>query len=455
MLPKVLQYQTKVEAANAKSYRSNIAPQNGTGPYNPNELITINIPTRNNLTLVPSESYLKFKATYTQGVAAGNYIRLDACGAHGLIQRIRVFHGSNLLSDIENYGLLAKILMDAQVSTDATYGKFSILAGTRSDLVSYGTSAVQVKSGKRVGTVANITPAAVAIGATVSDTYCINLISLVGTLCAEKYIPLFAMTSAPLRIEIQLVQNALQSVAAHTALSTTVPLQVSNVEYVAQFVEISDSAVDIISQSLGGRPLQFVVPDFKCLPISAVVPAGSSTGSVAIAAKYASLKALFIAQRESAKANGALTYFPYSCNVFNLASYSFRIGPNVVPSKAPETLPEMYAESVKAIGSMSSLNHQPSIDLDSYTQNLPVANDDSATANGVAGSGSFVIGLDLENYVNADKSNIFAGWNSSTDDIYFQPVYSGLVAQTTIKYDTFANFDSVIKFENNTAYVSS
>ena len=134
MLPKNLKYGNKVESAPAKSYRSNIQPQNGTGPYNLGDTITINIPTRANLVLATTESVLKFTTTYTN-TTANNSCRLDSCGAHGLIQRIRIWHGSNLLQDIDNYGLLAKMLFDIQVPSDATYGKFNILSGTRNDLV--------------------------------------------------------------------------------------------------------------------------------------------------------------------------------------------------------------------------------------------------------------------------------------------------------------------------------
>jgi hypothetical protein len=404
MLPQTLKYQSKVESANARSYRSNIQPQNGTGPYNVNELITINIPTRNNLCLVPAESFLKFTMKLTNDATTGNlYNRFDACGAHGLIQRIRVFHGSYLLSDIDNYGVLAKILMDAQVPTDATYGKYSILAGTRSDLVTSvmpGAATAtqltvnQVKSGKRMNIVSGDNkPAQIAIAGNVIDTYCINLISLVGTLCADKYIPLFAMTSAPLRVEIQLVPTPLNAVNSQTALSTTTPMQLTNVEYVAQMIEISDSAVGIISSSMQGRPLEFVFPDYKNYQSNATLPSAVATSvSVPIPAKYSSLKALFVTQRDSSKIT-ALTYYPYSCNVFSLRDYTFRIGPQVVPSKAPETIPEFFAEGIKAIGSMSNLTHQPSIDIDSYSQNLPVINDDTNTANGLVNSGAFLLVL--------------------------------------------------------------
>ena len=117
MLPKNLAYGSKVESASARSYRTNIQPQNGTGVYNAGDTIIINIPTRNNLVYVPCESYLKFKFEITAS-AETKYSRFDSCGAHGLIQRIRVFHGSNLLSDIDNYGLLSKLLFDLQNVSD-------------------------------------------------------------------------------------------------------------------------------------------------------------------------------------------------------------------------------------------------------------------------------------------------------------------------------------------------
>jgi len=92
MLVKNLKYGSKVESASARSTRVNIAPQNGTGPYNLNDQIIVNIPTRNNLVLVPTESYLKFTATVTSG-ANNNIVRWDSAGAHGLIQRLRVWSG--------------------------------------------------------------------------------------------------------------------------------------------------------------------------------------------------------------------------------------------------------------------------------------------------------------------------------------------------------------------------
>jgi hypothetical protein len=476
-LPSKLLYQSKVESAAARSFRSNIQPQNGTGTYYQGDTITINIPTRNNLVLVPSESYLKFTATITNSAAENDYIRLDSCGSHGFIQRIRCFSGSNLISDIDNYGMLAKILMDIQVPTDSTYGKYSVLAGTRHDMTTelptftlaadadaaavrtavIGLNAAQM-SVYQTNNGAKLNTAAIAANGTVTGTYCISLISLVGSLCSEKYIPLYAMTSAPLRVEIQLVSNTLSAVCSEIALGT-VPLQITNCEYVAQMIELSDAAIATIEAQRGGGPLQFAVTDFRNYASTSngqVSTASSTSFAVPIPAKFSSLKSIFIATRVSAK-TGAITYFPFSTNKFLISDYSFRVGSQVMPSKNPNSPVEMFAECMKAIGSLGDYNHQPSIDKLSYEQDFPTVNDDTATTTGTVSSGSFIIGLDLENYSGSDRTSIFAGWNSNTDDIYFNPTYAAQAgtgsASTTLRFDAFAMFDSVFVCANNTAYV--
>ena len=117
MLPKTLKYGSKVESAPARSSRSNIAPQNGTSGYNLGDIITVNIPTRANLVMASTECYFKFDIQVRNTHATACHYKWDSCGAHGLIQRIRVWSGSNLLEDIDNYGLLAKMLFDLQVPT--------------------------------------------------------------------------------------------------------------------------------------------------------------------------------------------------------------------------------------------------------------------------------------------------------------------------------------------------
>lgn len=480
MIPRNLLYNKKVESSSSRSWKANIQPQNGTGNYNASDVITINIPTGPNLTTVMSENYLKFDAVFTSS-GANDYLRWDSCGAHGLINRIRISHGSNLLEDIEDYGALAKMLFDLQVQTSGAYGKYNIMAGTRSDLVTNVSSIAaagkhityQVNSGDRI-LEAPPTLAAIAAG-TITRTYCLNLFSLCGSLCAEKYFPLFKCKSSPLKVEIFLQPSIVNAIASKTAATT---FQLKNVEYIANMIELSDSAIQTIESSLNGNPLTLVIPEFRTFITSGQVVSGggaSSSFSIPIAAKYASLKSLIVMIRSSALP--AIEYFPYDSRHFNLSQYTFRIGSKTVPSKAIDTYPEMFCEVVKCIGSISDLRYNPSIESFSYagTQQKsktlaaaadsvtsgasPGKNDDAAASVGFYNSGSFYVGLDVESYTNADKSQIFSGYNSNNDDIFFNPTFLGITGtaagdSNTLRFNTFANFDCTIVFENDTCYAA-
>ena len=439
MLPKNTLYQGKKESAPGRRYRTNIQPQSGSS-FTPGQTVTINIPTRANTLLIPSESTLNFGVAFTAGATAVANGRWDSCGAHGIIQRVRVYHGSNLLEDIDAYGVLAKVLMDYSAPEDFIKGKGSMMLGTRQDYAVTGTTVVQsVNTGAFIDADGAIN--ANATGDLVY--YNLNLISILGSLSAQKYLPLFAMTSAPIRLEIQLVSAPGQAMSATGALPTT--FTVSAVEYVGEFLELGDSAINTILQ--GSSPLQYVVPSFRNYQWTTTL-ANNAQIAMPIPAKFSSLKSLFVTSRNSANANGVLTYYPLSSNKNGLSQFQFRIGAQVVPSKAPSTNPEFAVEAMKCFASLADLNHQPSITNTAFVQNVPVVNADG----GLADSGSFLIGLDCEVYAGADKSEIFQGLNTNTDDIYLNATYGTLGEAVTYRYDAFANYDQVLVCENGVAY---
>jgi hypothetical protein len=479
MLPKNLKYGTKIESAVARSMRTNIAPQNGTGPYGLGDTIILNIPTRNNLVLVPTESYLKFNVTLKSGAAA-NAFRWDSAGAHGLVQKLSIFHGSNLIQQIDSYGMLAKMLFDLQQPTDAVYGKQTVLSGTRSDTVGSfpaiatadgnseatnsalanalkaqfntvgrGFSSYQVNSGERIG---GDLSTLVANDGTVTETYCLNLVSLIGSLCFANYIPLFAMTSAPLRVEIQLVDNVNKACACLTGGNNN-SFSITNCEYVANMIELGDSAMSVIYGNLGGEPLQFVVPDFRNYQFTQTLTTATQTQvTFPIPAKFSSLKSILISIRD--KGTGTATFFPFSSVTSGFIEYQFRVGATVMPPKAPTMVAECFSEVLKAMGSIGDINYQPSIDKRSYSLVASVASNDTATAVSTTSSGAFYIGLDLENYSSAPKDTIFAGYNTNTDDIFAQITLNQTTGgNVSTRFDAFANFDCVVVCENNTAYV--
>ena len=474
MIPANVKYQSKAEIAPARRYRTNIQPQNGTGSatsgYTGNTTIIINIPTRNNTALITSESCLKFSTRCTVGGTAATVFNLESCGAHSYIQRIRVFHGSNLLSDIDQYNGLAKILYDFQMPLDAVQGRYSATSGTTNEygINPVGTTIADIQGNGLVAKPTNrgkcyIAPNAttassvLAANATFDDNFSINLISLVGSLSGSKYLPLWEMTSAPLRVEIQLVPSIVNAFAiAPAGAVSAAGFTLYNVEYVAEFLELPDSAIAAIKAG-SSNPLQMVFSDFRSYPYSTVLQNSTTQVSMPIPAKFSSLKSISVAQKIT---TGAATFYPLWSSNFNLQSYQFRIGSEVVPSQAPSTSSDFFNEAVKCFGSIADLGYQPSVDIDAYSP--AVANWSTAAAGVImdtfleaqtANSGSFVVGIDLESYQNTDKSTIFAGMNTNTSDIFYNPTHNATASNTAINYNAYANFDSVLVCENGVAYV--
>jgi hypothetical protein len=445
-IPQNLRYQSKVESAPARRYLTQIQPQGGTGNYNPGDTITINIPTRANTALIPSESYLKGNFNLIASGAATSSC-LESCGWHQFIQRVRVFHGSNLLEDIDNYGQLAKILYDFQAPEDAVKGRFAITTGTNEEYSGVGVAAAalanvrSVNRGRATGALA---------AATTTFPFAINLVSLVGALAGEKYLPLWEMTAAPLRVEIVLQSSLIRAmmVEGGSGLNFTA----SSINYCGEFLELPDSAVAAIKAG-SSSPMQMVLPSYRSYTNSAAVPATTQTQvSFPIPAKFSSLKSIFVASRTTA---GLAAQYPSSHCAFGVGSansigYQFRVGSEVLPSTQPTSIPEIYNEAVKCFGSLADLQLQPSIDNTAFSLNAPntVA---GLTEASTEDSGAFLIGIDMEIYQNADKASIFAGTNTNTSDIFSIINYYSSGAITVLQ-TAFACYDQVLVYENGVCY---
>jgi hypothetical protein len=254
----------------------------------------------------------------------------------------------------------------------------------------------------------------------------------------------------------------------------------SNVEYIGTFIELGDVAMEMIQSSLEGQPLQFVFNDYRNYQYNYAIPVNTNLQvQFPIPAKFSSLKSLFVLPRD--QGTGAWGYYPFSTPNFGMTEYYWRVGPTIMPAKAPNTYSEMYSEFIKAVGSMSDILFSPNIEKVSYQQFNSLPNTVTADGNSATNIGScrFGIGIDLELYQASDKSSVFAGWNSNTDDIFCvmnyntnntNPLIIGnssngttnlsnmntwitAAAAQNMRFDAFAMFDSVLVFENGTAYV--
>ena len=129
-LPKNCLYTNKIQSSYARNYMSVIQPQNGDAILS--DTIIFNVPTGNNLVMSGADTMLKFDLTLRGGAAAhvANSIKFNKSGVNGCFQRLRIFHGGTLLSDIDHYANLMDMIYPVQQSSDALVGKYRILAGT-------------------------------------------------------------------------------------------------------------------------------------------------------------------------------------------------------------------------------------------------------------------------------------------------------------------------------------
>ena len=386
-----------------------------------------------------ADTMLKFDLTLkgrVGGVHALNTIKLNKCGAYGCFQRLRIFHSGALLSDIDNYSNLMDIIFPVQQSSDALVGKYRILAGT--DYTG--------------GASFNVAELAAETELTIS--YCIPLLSILTW--TNNYVPLFAMTGSPIRIELQVVSNVnMLCKSLNQVLVPAAKSLLSKIELVCNMIELSDTGMNIIKQSIGNGPLQLVTQDYKNYGNNVSLPNAVTSVNIPVPAKFNSLNSLFFSFRMNSA--GVATFQALESNKFKLEEYFLRVGSRTMPVKPPNTSAEFYSELLRGFGTVTDVNQECSISIEQYTKDIPVA---IAAGEASQQTGGFYIGVDLESYSNTSNDTIYSGTNTSTDDIFgvfrfgAQTLANGNAATYNVRIDSYALYDQLVLIQNGNCTVN-
>jgi hypothetical protein len=462
-LPKQLLYQNKVDSMGARPYTSSMQPQ-GAQNYGVNDVIIINIPCNRNTVMSPHDSYLKFSMVATNGAAINTWSRLSKAGAHGFIQRLRLFHGSTLLEDVDNYGNLVAQLCTHQRSADNVSYKGSVTEGfEESCAISinnvYNLNALRGRRISNTAYAAGGGAADIAAGAnTVFQTFCVPLVSILGSL-GDKYLPLFAMTSAPLRLELQLVANAQIPIVSLTAFAG---FTLSNVEFNGSFIELSDQALNVIQSSQMGAPLTMAVDRYANLVFNAQLQNAVTNVSAPVPFKYSSVQAIINTIRQYS--SGVVTFDAFGSNNYNISEYWYQFGSESLPTRHPGTtttgIPDhqtMFNQYCSALGSPYALDYSPLISLYTYdTLAAPVATTETpnTTANNLTSiAGAFGVGQELVSFPSASQDQMFSGRNTSTEDIYHNLIFLANAGAPAVRLDYYCLHHAVIICENGQAQI--
>jgi hypothetical protein len=454
----------------ARSNKITITPTNGNTGYNFGSKATFNIETGANNFANGLNSGLKF-TQYLSNAAAANF-RWDSCGAHGAIDRIIIRQGGSEFDNHQSYGMATKAMFDLQQTYGSNYGKSNMLQGTRNDLVvsAVGTGYVakQINSGELL--MVNSTTSTL-----LERTYFLNLNCLLGSLSGDQYVPLYALYGANLTIEIWFVDSIVKAGCASATTITgdttkaTGTLGITNMEFILDNIELNSDAMEIVKKANApnGR-LEYNYTSWKYVPYAATISSAGQTVTIPINCKVRNLKSIIACQRQTGTTNagavnGAVnnaSVFPYSSTRNGISQYQFRLGNRYLPAKPVDTTTEMFAEVCKVFGSVFDINYNPNIEKESYELNFntPFGAVDANQYYNAYNSGSFYIGIDLEQFSSADKQSLDAGINTNGFDTVLNVTYGNWVTATasgSTQWDIFYFYNQKLIIENGVGYVEN
>ena len=412
-LPKALIFDNALKASYAKNFITILNCQN-TNNHSTGSTAIINIPCQNNQVLSWNDCVLKMKMTLSNGTGGAADAHLDRAGVAGAIQRIRIFANGVLINDLDNYGNLVTQLTSFQESHDTLQGKLAVLQGTSTDL-----------KGKAI---------AVAAGGSTSVDVAFPLMTCLGA--SDRYFPTYALAGGSLRMEIQFVSSVAKFVNTDVALTAAF----DGVQLCANFVELSDSGIKIVKEASGPNT-DFVCSAYTNYVHNATINAAGSQLSVPIPARFNSLNALYVSQRQAANANGAAQRFPYDSVKLRLSEYRTQIGSQVIPTEPPTSVPQFLSETERALGSVSNSMSQSSYRLAQIEA--------ETSANGQARSNCFLVGIETQSYASQPMNSSYSGLNTTTSDVYFRPTYAAAGgAGLDIRLDCYAAYDQLISISD-------
>lgn len=438
-----------------------VIPSSNKTDFSPEETCIFYLPSLRNNVMDGQSGYLRF--TLQVATAACN---LDV-SAHSLIERIQTYgSGGQLISDLQNYSVLATMLLDLQLSQSEKIGLSSMLGceDTHSSVSTTLTNTsgnnvgiggfplVAVNDGTAFGTntgmVAtnsvsdlNRSGRTLAIG---TYTFCIPLLHPLFTL-SEKMWPCFAMNDDT-RLEIQWssVSKAVYSAGAPV-------LTIKNPEIIVDFIEFDSAVFPLIQQTYAGRDLIVPAQDYRYYA-SQIASGTSGNISQIIPSKVMSARAFFFAFRPAqTQIQGAYSVGsrvnPFWALGDNLA---LNIGGVKVPqrpitTRVSDEFSEWFASTQQSLHAMNNLSMNGGITLSYYER----ATKDTGYVVGASSyRNAFALGINTDTLQRqSDSSN--SGLNLSNITTYYEgyigtaPTQGNAATQQSVSVDTYVLHDTL------------
>ena len=457
----------KPSAPRSRSYRLSVPPLNKS-IFSAVDQIVFELPTgRRGTWLDQSQTYLKFSVQCKTSAAVAANLQTGVAienTAYSFFNRLDIYHSSNLLEQISEYGQLANMLLDLQLTQSEKAGMSAMIGSNAFTYTPNLTPAAVAASAAASSTTPLIISSPLTVpgdrsgqgiageltfAAATPYTFCLPVLSGVIGVNASKMLPLGKLTS-PIRLEFYTAAN--DDALYYGALGAGATYQIINVELCCCYVELLDDHFD------NDRGIEYIsTTTYK--NTSTNIPSSTAGEFTALipfrGASIKSLYARFLPFVSAAQGvNTTAAYRKSSSINCNISSYYFKVGSSIYPNKPvflissqQQTGAEGYAELVKSFHALSTTEGNPSLLYNQYNVCSTAVggwalNYAPASQTTTAGThnNAFCIGLELESFSNRNDT-ILSGISTLNSQIYFTAnINTGTTAGGTGNYNYTAQF---------------
>tara|TARA_R110002096_G_scaffold3821_4_gene18574 strand:+ start:414 stop:1964 length:1551 start_codon:yes stop_codon:yes gene_type:complete len=324
--------------------------------YAPGGLVRLEIPTSPGTFLQSGTTTLKFdfniSSTIAPAALGDGSVLFDSTAA-SLIRRVRVYSGSSLIEDINEYSKIYELMRDATASSAECETTGSIEGGPNTEVFCPGGAPNQTEVATLTLGCSNVrrsntdldfmVPTLLNVGPADNVPYQFEIPLMsgtIGTMC-PKWFPLGAAGAAPLRVEIELNNNnsaivqssqsqqPAQGVIPPPAPTNQATWSIENVELHCDIVQLDNNAMALVDNSVGG---EYVVNTSSFRHSQANVNAGVNSSSTILPFRFSSAKAFL--SRHYSQAGQLVRYSPSQTGATrgNAIEYHHMIGSSHVPA---------------------------------------------------------------------------------------------------------------------------
>ena len=420
-----LDYRLKPSAPRSRSYRASILPTNK-NTFNPTDTCIMYIPGgRRNTYLDCTQSYIRMTLKNTDPIGA---FRLDN-NANCMINRLDVFHGSNLLETIQTYNILSAYILDMQVSASQRVSLSNI----------YGFNNTTDRRG-------------VELLQGDQQTFCLPIFSGIVGVLNDKMLPIGLLADD---IRLEFTFESLASGVVQTIAMTTGTCQILDFQLQLTIVELSDEGESMVRSNYQYPQMPLYLHGCSWRHYVSQLPTSAGGYSTLVPARFASLKQLALLPRRNTEIASSASYSLSSRANPNFNQYWWRIGSAIIPSKAVYLentgntggYGEAYAELLKSwhalhtIINTSVLGPEYVVGDAAITDCPQIAISTNTAANSY--KNGFVIAQELESF--AQRSDVLlSGMNTLSSQVFFEAQLGTTLGAAPYTLDFFAWYDHIM-----------